>query len=300
MIIDCHAHVFAFPKIKLAAYKYETAMPSAAEMIAIMDAKGIDKAVILPVNSPESLCEQQSIGEVLYICEQYPGRFIPFCNIDPRIMARPDLITEDHYLDWLRQYRQLGCKGMGEFIARMWWDDPRVLMLMSACAKVNFPVLFHTITAEVNTYGLIDQVGLPRLERVLKTVPGVKLIGHSPAFWSEISGDVTAQTKNSNNTTPVAPGGRLIALMRNYPNLYGDVSAGSGFNAITRDPEFTFGFLEEFQDRILFGQDYCSTLNDMQHIEWLTAARDSGNIAAEVFEKIIWKNINDLLGLGLE
>ena len=300
MIIDAHAHVFAFPKIKLAGYAYRTTMLSAAEMIDIMDAKGIDKAVILPLNSPESLCEQQSIGEVLYICEQYPGRFIPFCNVDPRITARPDLIVEENYLALLKQYRDLGCKGMGEFIARMWWDDPRVLMLMSACAKVNFPVVFHTITAEVNTYGLIDQIGLPRLERVLKTVPDLKLIGHSPAFWSEISGDVDGTTKNCYNDTPVVPGGRLIELLRQYPNLYADISANSGLNALRRDPDHAWRFLEEFQDRILFGQDYCSTENDMQHIEWLTAARDAGNISIEVFEKITWKNINVLLGLGLE
>ncbi|MFO7535467.1 MAG: hypothetical protein R6X19_07265 [Kiritimatiellia bacterium] len=44
----------------------------------LMDQMGIDKAVILPSVSPESPAEPQSMGEVLYIGDQYPGRFIPF------------------------------------------------------------------------------------------------------------------------------------------------------------------------------------------------------------------------------
>ena len=37
---------------------------------------------------------------------------------------------------------------------------------------------------------------------------------------------------------PVAPGGAIDTLMDKYPNLHGDLSAGSGAGAISRDPEF--------------------------------------------------------------
>ena len=39
--------------------------------------------------------------------------------------------------------------------------------------------------------------------------------------------------------------------------MFGDLSAGSGLNALTRDEDFTRGFLERHQDQLLFGSD-CS------------------------------------------
>jgi len=264
-----------------------------------MNAKGVDKAIILPLNNPETPAEHQSLGEVLYICEKYPGRFIPFCNIDPRLPRRPDLIKLEDFTLLLEQYREYGCKGLGEFTARMYWDDPSVLLLLEACAQVGFPVTFHTITAEVNSYGLIDEIGLPRLEKVLGLFPNLKMFGHSQGFWSEISGEVTPAEKNGYSKTPVKPGGRLKDLMRRYPGLYGDLSAGSGFNALTRDPAHAYEFIDEFQDRLMLGLDYCSVRNNMQHIEWLSSTRDAGHISPEAYEKIMWRNINQAINLGL-
>ncbi|MEZ5278121.1 MAG: amidohydrolase family protein, partial [Opitutaceae bacterium] len=39
-------------------------------------------------------------------------------------------------------------------------------------------------------------------------------------------------------------------------NLYADLSAGSGLNALKRDPAHAAGFLNRFADRLLFGRDY--------------------------------------------
>lgn len=296
MIIDVHAHVFAFPKIKPPG---STTFMSAADQIAVMNAKGVDKSIILPLNNSETPAEHQSLGEVLYICEKYPGRFIPFCNVDPRRPRRPDLIKLEDFTFLLEQYREYGCKGLGEFTARMYWDDPSVLLLLEACEKVGFPVTFHTITAEMNSYGLIDEIGLPRLEKVLGMFPNLKMFGHSQGFWSEISGEVTPAEKNGYPKTPVKPDGRLKDLMRRYTGLYGDLSAGSGLNALTRDPAHAYEFIDEFQDRLMLGLDYCSVRNNMQHIEWLASARDAGHISPEAYEKIMWQNINKAINLGL-
>ena len=299
MIIDCHAHVLAFPKIKPYPQSKTTLM-SAEDQISLMDAKGIDKAIILPIGGAESIAENQSIGEILYICQKYPGRFIPFCNIDPRLPKRPDLIEVADFDFLLNQYKELGCKGIGEVFVRIPWDHPSMLLLLESCEKVGFPITFHTITADVNSYGIIDEIGLPRLETVLRKFPKLKFFGHSPGFWSEISGEITLKEKNSYSQNPVNPGGKLKELMRNYPNLYGDLSAGSGLNALQRDPDHAWKFIDEFQDRLLLGLDYCSTTNDMQHIEWLTKARDDSNISEDAYQKIMWKNINRILNLELE
>ncbi len=57
-------------------------------------------------------------------------------------------------------------------------------------------------------------------------------------------------------TGKVAPGGEVPRMLRAYPNLMADLSAGSALNALSRDPEFARDFLIEFQDRLLYGRDY--------------------------------------------
>lgn len=298
VIIDVHAHVLAFPKIKPRAGA--TTFMSMQDQIAVMDRLGVDKAVILPLNNPECPAEMQSIGEVFYICEQYPGRFIPFCNLDPRIARHPDQITAADFDHLLGQYKELGCRGIGEVTARIpWWSHP-MQCLLEACNKLGFAFTFHTITPDVNSYGIVDEIGCPGLEHVVKRFPNVKFFGHSQGFWSEISGVVPPEDKNSYPRKPVEPGGFIPRMMRECPNLFGDLSAGSGLNALQRDPAHAYTFMEEFQDRLLLGLDFCSVTNDMQHITWLTECRDQGHIPEHVYENIMWRNANRLLDLGLE
>ena len=299
MIIDCHAHVFMDPKMLIYSHT-ETPLMSAEEQVALMDAKGIHQAVILPLNNAEAPGERQSVWEILQICEKYPGRFIPFCNLDPRYTDWDGKHNTEGKFDFLlEQYKELGFKGMGEFCPNLPWTDERVLNLLGACERVGFPITFHTVVPGFPTYGIFDELGLPGLEAVLKKFPTLKFFGHSASFWSEISGDITRDQKNGYPQTPVVEGGAIPRLMRECSNLYGDLSAGSGLNALQRDPEHAWKFIEEFQDRLMMGLDYCSTTNDMQHIEWLTQARDDGNISADVYEKIMWKNINKAIDLGL-
>lgn len=175
-----------------------------------------------------------------------------------------------------------------------------MLCMLEAAEKLGLIITFHTITEDLNSYGVIDDIGLPGLETVLKKFPDLVFFGHSPGFWSEISGAVTLEAKNGYPKARVAPGGVLPRLMRECPGLNGDLSAGSGLNALMRDPEHAYGFMEEFQDRLLLGLDFCSVKNDMQHIHWLTQARDEGHISSMIYEKIMWKNANRLLGLGLD
>jgi len=297
MIIDCHAHVFAFPK--LASPFSKTTWLSAQEQIRIMDSKGVDKAVILPLSNAECCAEVQSFGEILYICECFPGRFIPYCNIDPRLPQRPDLITVDHFLYILEQYKNLGAKGLGELVARIPWNDPCMLNLLEACQIVNFPITFHTITPDYDGYGVLDYPGLELLEIVLKRFPHLRLFGHSPGFWSEISSSLRIEDKNGYPKGPVKEGGALVNLLRKYPNLHCDISAGSGLFALQRDPDFTWKFIEEFQDRIILGLDYGSVKNDMQHIEWLKKAKLENYISELAYTKITSRNISTILGLGL-
>ena len=301
MIIDVHAHAYAF-KRRVTCHISGVSFLTAAELIEYMDSKDIDKAVIQPLNSSETPSEPQSIGEVLEICDMFPGRFIPFCSPEPRQPIPDHQITVSLFVKMLEEYKQLGCKGVGEFIPRLPWNDFRVERLLEACGKTQMPVVFHTTTHDTGCYGLLDYIGLPLLENALAKFPDTILVGHSPAFWSEISGDVDPNTKHGYVQGPVTDGGAVVRLMRNYPNLYCDLSAGSGCNAITRDKEFTWGFLKEFQDRLMFGQDICSPaqMPGMLQKEFLTEALEQGNITRDIYDKIMWRNADRILGLNLE
>ena len=45
-------------------------------------------------------------------------------------------------------------------------------------------------------------------------------------------------------------------LFEKFPNLYGDLSAGSGRNSQQRDTKHAVEFLTRFADRMLFARDY--------------------------------------------
>jgi uncharacterized protein len=297
MIIDIHSHVFIDPKIK---YKSEnTTFMSASQQIEVMDRDGIDLAVILPLTNPEASPECQGLWEVIEICKLYPGRFIPFCNVDPRLMGSLLHVDVNHFEFILNQYKDAGCKGLGELTAKMYWDDSRLLNLLEACQRVGFPVTFHTSLPESSDYGLMDEIGFPRFEQVLKKFPGLTFLGHSQSFWAEISGELIREDKNGYPAGTVKPGGAVPRLMRQYPNLNADISANSGLNALRRDPEFAYSFIEEFQARIHFGLDYCSPTNDRQHISWLIQARDQGGISQQAFDKIMYINTSRVLKLQI-
>jgi len=87
--------------------------------------------------------------------------------------------------------------------------------------------------------------------------------------------------------------------MRTYENLYCDLSANSGKNAMMRDPAFAASFLEEFSDRILYGCDACATINTFMYEfdEFLTSLRESGAIRESTYRKIVRENAIRLLKL---
>ena len=60
------------------------------------------------------------------------------------------------------------------------------------------------------------------------------------------------------------------------------MSAGSGCNAITRDPEFGYAFIEEFQDRLFYGTDICDPDNINSSMLYLAKFLDEGVLAGKI------------------
>lgn len=97
---------------------------------------------------------------------------------------------------------------------------------------------------------------------------------------------------------PVEEEGVVPCLFRRYPNLYGDLSDPTCYNALTRDEMYGPKFLEEFQDRLFFGTDYCWCGADIPLTRKLSEWRDNGKISKTVFQKIARENAIRLLNLS--
>ena len=294
MLIDCHVHVCRerHPHI---TRSNGTRYPTPAELIASLDEHGIDKALCMGTVSPAYRYTLVPPEELLDIVACYPERLIPCCPLDPRWMLN-DIHSDFRPL--MQAYMEMGCRCIGEYIPNLPFDDPLNMNLFAQAAEVGLPITFHIAPRIGGCYGLYDEPGLPRLEKVLGTYPDLVFLGHSQPFWAEISVLDDPESRNGYPKGPVKPG-RLVDLMRAYPNLYGDLSAGSGFNAITRDPEFGLAFLEEFQDRLLFGTDIANVPQDLPIVSTFARFREEALLSPEALENITWKNADRVLKLGL-
>jgi len=90
---------------------------------------------------------------------------------------------------------------------------------------------------------------------MLEKYSTVNFIGHAQTFWGNI--DKNHQQAVLYPKGPVTPGGITDRLLSDYPNMYGDLSAGSGLNALTRDEGHARQFLDRHQNKLLYGSD-CS------------------------------------------
>jgi predicted TIM-barrel fold metal-dependent hydrolase len=291
MFIDIHVHTRRIPGPPRANGQTYASPEQLLERYAKID---VDSAVLLPGVNPECAHVPQSNEEILEICQMYPGRFIPFCNIDPRAVAN----SADAPLDRLMLfYKERGYKGIGEVCANLPFEHPMVRNLFKHAESVGFPLTFHIAPAIGGQYGLYDDPGLPQLEKSLQDFPGLRFLGHSQAFWAEMAPLQNDRDRYGYPKYPITPGGAVPKLMERYENLYGDLSAGSGYNALARDEEYAVEFLDRFQDRLLFGTDICAPDTPTPLVDLLLRFKDEGKISATVFEKIAYKNAQLLLNL---
>lgn len=291
--IDIHAHCTEDPLPQMGSLKQP--LCCAEQLIAHYDRLGIEKGCILGLGTPENFIGGMSNESILRLCAAYPDRFIPFCVVDPRSCGNTPYAQ---FRDVLMHYRDRGCKGFGELCANIHLLDPRMQNLFKACEEVGLPVTFHTTPMCGWSYGVVDDSGLPALEICLQRFPKLRFFGHSSAFWSEITVCRTMQERNSRGKGPIKEEGAIQRLMRKYPNLYGDLSAGSGACALMRDPAYAAKFLTEFQDRIMFGIDICDPNGYVSPLPgFLRELRSSGAISETVFRKVARENHIRELGL---
>ena len=291
MFIDIHGHVQKTPGV---ARNGQPCFASPEQLIARHDAVGIERGVLLPMIHVECNYVSQSNEEILEIAETHPGRFIPFCNVDPRAMTNS---VDAPLGDLLRYYRDQGCKGIGEICANLPFLDPLVQNLFKHVEEVGMPLTFHVACRIGNIYGMYDDPGLPQFETCLQRFPKLRFLAHSQSFWAEMAPFRTPADRGGYPDYPIETEGVIPRLMRRYENLLGDLSAGSGHNALARDPDYAIGFLNEFQDRLLFGTDICAPDTETPLVDFLIGLRDAGKITEAVFNKVARENAVKLLDL---
>ena len=292
--IDIHAHCTPWPEFE-PKYSDNTTKCSPTQLFEkFYDKLNIEKGILLPGVSPEASYYPTSSTLCKYMADQHPDRLLWFCCVDPRALSN----SSDANLGYLLEhYKSLGAKGVGEMTCNLYADDPMLDNLYGYCAELDLPVTIHIAPSLGGYYGIADELHLPRIEKMLKKHPKLKIFGHSQPFWSEI-GENNEKIRNTYPTGKVE-NGALPRLLRQYENLYCDMSAGSGANAFMRDREHAAKFIEEFSDRLMYGCDICSPLNEFpfKFDEFLTSMRESGEISETNYRKIVRENAIRILNI---
>ena len=174
---------------------------------------------------------------IIQAAKNAPDKLIPFASADPQA-DRPEKAVED--------FAAAGFRGIGEQKVELPVDHPGSLRIYQAAGELGLPVLIHVEEGAYNT-------GIMCLESVLERFPGTVFIGHGPGWWAAISARDTGKAGYPGG--PVGEPGPIDRWLSEYPNLYGDLSAGSGYNALARDRDFAREFLRRHREKLLFGSD---------------------------------------------
>ena len=264
-----------------------------AANLAHLDGAGVTKANLLTRGAAlEALKTLQA---------EAPGRFTWFNSYD---VSRPDAEQV------LTQAVKEGAQGFGEMKFHVAADGPELRRIYALAADLRVPILIHF--QEVDHFpdeGTWATGYAKTFESILKAYPKTTFIGHADAFWANVSADYHNEAAYPSG--PIKRGGVTDKLLGDYPNLFGDLAANSGNNAMSRDAGFTADFLKRHQNKLFFGSD-CSCSDGhgggVSQNNNPSASRMSGkcvaretltvlkrSTSADVFQKLVWGNIHKLL-----
>jgi predicted TIM-barrel fold metal-dependent hydrolase len=208
------------------------------DLIAHQRKMGVTKTVLLPAGSKYGL-EADAWGNdsVVVLAKKYPGEFYFFANELPDI---PETRTV------IEKYLKMGAIGIGEQKFEVESDSKHIELIATIAREYAVPVLMHFQHGKYNTT-------FDRFHKTLEKFPKVNFIGHAQTWWGNID-------RNHDQTvmypkTRVTPGGLTDRLLSDYPNMYADLSAGSGLNAMLRDEDHARQFINRHQDKLLYGSD---------------------------------------------
>ena len=244
-----------------------------ADFVAHQKNMGVSKTVLLPAGSQRGAKSTHmgrsnglaarifGTGAAKRLALQHPDRFIYFCN------EIPDLDSAAKELEtWLKG----GARGIGELKFALDCDSKPMLEVYALARDYGVPVLLHFQHGSYN-------MGFDRFHKVLEKFPTVNFFGHAQTFWGNI--DKNHEQKVMYPKGPVTPGGLTDRYLSDYPNMFGDLSAGSGLNSVKRDLDHGAGFFDRHQDKLCLGTDCKDTAGQ--------GAKCSGSQMIEVIAKLV-------------
>jgi predicted TIM-barrel fold metal-dependent hydrolase len=177
---------------------------------------------------------------------RHPGHFVRSVAANP---AQADAARI--FRDAIKE----GAVSMGELKYHVALDSPGMRRVYDIAAETRVPVMSHIQSFPHFPGELPYNTGYDRFDKILRAYPKTNFIGHADLFWANISADVP--TDRGYPSGPVKPGGWTDKLLSDFPNLYADISANSGNNALSRDIDFSRDFIVRHRNKLIFGSD-CS------------------------------------------
>ena len=233
------ADVADYPIVDIHQHTPYSGRPAAA-LVAHQRTMGVGKTVMLPAGRKYGLAAEAGGNEVVFpFVEEHPDEYVTFANELPDIPETKEV---------LEKYLKMGAIGIGEQKFPVDCDSKHIELVASIAQEFDVPVLLHF---QHETYNFHFE----RFHKILEKFPKVNFIGHAQTWWGNVD-------KNHDQTvmypkTPVTAGGITDQYLSNYENMFGDLSAGSGQNSMTRDEDHARGFLDRHQNQLLYGSD-CS------------------------------------------
>jgi len=237
-IIDIHQHV-------------NYAGRSNTVLLAHQRAMGVSKTILLPAGRPldrpstnhaaSNGLEARCFGneECYQFSKEHRDEFAFAANEVPDI---PEAVEE------IEKYLKLGAVAIAEQKFGIDCDSTDMQRLYELAAEYRVPILMHWQYQRFN-------YGFERFYKMLEKFPQTNFIGHAQTWWANIDAAYQDNAKNLYPRTKVTVGGLTDRYLRDYPNMYGDLSAGSGLNSMKRDEEHARAFLHRHQDKLIYGSD---------------------------------------------
>lgn len=224
-------------------------------MVSHQETMGIAKTVLLPsataVSRPSThngksnglAARAHGNPACKRLADAHPDKFLYFAN------EVPDLDTAQAELE---KYLKAGAIGIGEQKFHVECDGPAMRKIYDIAKHWDVPVLIHF---QHKSYNL----GFERFHKILEKYPTVNFFGHAQTWWANIDQHHDPEKEGLYPKGPVTPGGLTDRYLADYPNMFGDMSAGSGHNALTRDLDHAKDFLQRHQDKLCYASDCADT-----------------------------------------
>jgi predicted TIM-barrel fold metal-dependent hydrolase len=253
-IIDIHQHTdYGGPRDK----EWNPAGPGRTheQLLAHQRAMGVTRTVLLPAgrfvrqpsthqgraNGLDGTCSGNDVCR--QVAKEHPGEFLFGANEVPDL---PDAVAT------IEASLKAGAVVIGEQKFGVDCDSPEMQKLYALAQAYGVPILMHWQHTTYNS-------GFDRFHRILEKFPKVTFIGHAQTWWANID----QNHKDQSVLYPkgkVTPGGLTDRYLADYPNLYGDMSANSGQNALSRDEDHAREFLRRHASKLMFGSDCTDAL----------------------------------------